>query len=150
MLDDTRQELERQLGRLLEEAEKPMTIEEMIPHLNPIMPGPNDVADVLEAMRADKRSRVEREGSYYRKPTPVPVPALFAQAGPAHVDAAERVVGILREMDAEGEGVPLRALLRGAHEQGVPQDRALDVLARLKLAGEVYQAVGDRLHLTKR
>lgn len=150
MLDDTRKELEQQLGRLLEEAERPMTVEEMIPHLTPIMPGPNDVADVLEGMRAKRRDPVEREGSYYRKPTPVPVPALFAGASAATKDAAELVVDILRDLDKEGEGAPLKALVRAAGKQGVPQDRTLDIVARLKLAGEVYQAVGDRLHLTKR
>ena len=150
MLDDTRRELERQLERLLEEAEKPMTVEEMIPHLNPIMPGPNDVADVLEQLRAKRRNRVEREGSYYRKPTPVPVPELFAATSESHRDAAELVVELIREMDREGDGAPLKRLVRDARQQGVPQDKVLDIVARLKLAGEVYQAVGDRLHLTKR
>ena len=150
VLDDTRRELERQVERLLEEAEKPMTVEEMIPHLNPIMPGPNDVADVLEALRAKKRAPVEREGSYYRKPTPVPVTELFAATSETHRDAAEQVVDIIREMDREGDGAPLKRLVRVAGERGVPQDRVLDIVARLKLAGEVYQAVGDRLHLTKR
>lgn len=149
MLDDTRRELGRQLGRLLEEAERPMTIEEMIPHLHPIMPGPNDVADVLEEMRG-KDPRMEREGSYWRKPTPVPVEGIFPEAGPGHREAAEAVVEVLRELDVEGEGAPLRKVLDAAGSRGVPRDRALDIVARLKLAGEVYQAVGDRLHLTKR
>lgn len=149
MLDDTRRELARQLERLLEEAERPMTIEEMIPHLHPIMPGPNDVADVLGEMR-ERDARLEREGSYWRKPTPVPVKDIFPEAGPAHRDAAEVVVEALRELDVEGEGAPLRKLLQTAKTRGVPQDRALDIVARLKLAGEVWQAVGDRLHLTKR
>lgn len=150
MLDDTRKELERQLERLLEEAERPMTVEEMIPHLTPIMPGPNDVADALETMRSKAHGAVEREGSYYRKPTPVPVPSIFAATSPATRDAAALVVNILRDLDREGDGAPLKALMRAADRQGVPPDRTLDILARLKLAGEVYQAVGDRLHLTKR
>lgn len=147
MLEDARRELERQLERLLEEAEKPMTIEEMIPHLDPIMPGPNDVADVLENLRGGPASApVEREGSYWRKPSRVPVDHMF---GPAIRDAAGTIVDLLREMDPEGEGTPYPRLVQEARARGVPPDRVLDIVTRLKHAGEVYEAMGSRLRLTK-
>ena len=126
-----------------------MTIEEMIPHLDPIMPGPNDVADVLEGLRARPKGGVEREGSYYRKPTPVPVERVFQGASAEHLDAVQLVVGLLREMDNEGEGTPFPRLVQTAKARGVAPDRVIDIVARLKLAGEVYSASGDRLRLTK-
>lgn len=147
MLDDVRRQIERQLDRLLEEAERPMTIEEMIPHLDPVLPGPNDLADVLEAMRQRAKDAVEREGSYWRKATPVPLGSIFpAQSTPN----AEVVVDLLRELDAEGDGAPYPTLVARARERGVPPDRVLDVVTRLKHAGEVYEASGRRLRLTKR
>lgn len=147
MLDDTRKELGRQLERLLEEAEKPMTIEEMIPHLDPIMPGPNDVADILEELRGRRAgAALEREGSYWRKAAPVPVEHLFAKG---IRDEADTVVGLLREMDHDGEGTPYARLVQLAKEKGVPPERVFDIVTRLKHAGEVYEAHGSRLRLTK-
>lgn len=143
-----RRDLERQLQRLLEEAEKPMTIEEMIPHLDPIMPGPNDVADVLDELRRARGgvAALEREGSYWRRPAAVPVEHLFAQGVR---DAAGTVVELLREMDQDGEGTPYARLVQRAKEKGVPAERVFDIVTRLKHAGEVYEARGSRLRLTK-
>lgn len=59
------------------------------------------------------------------------------------------VVGLLREMDREGEGTPFPRLVQKAKARGVEPDRVIDIVARLKLAGEVYSAPGDRLRLTK-
>lgn len=146
MLDHVRKELERQLERLLEEAERPMTVEEIVPHLDPIQPDPNDVADVLEEMRRTREASLEREGSYWRLPTPVPVESIF----PATVhDAARTVVELLRELQGE-EGASIAAIVRKAGEKGIPRDTAIDVLTRLKMAGEAVEVARGRLSLAKK
>lgn len=146
MPDEMRRELARQVERLLEEAEKPMTIEEMVPHLDPILPGPNDVADVLEDIRR-RRGDLEREGSYWRRPTPVPVASLFPAASRP---MAETVVDLLRELDEDEQGASYARVVAMAQRKGVPPDRVLDVVTRLKHAGEAYSVGGDRLRLSKR
>ena len=146
MLDGVREELERQVARLLEEAERPMRVEEILPHLDPIMPTPNDIADVLAALASEQQ--VEREGSYFRKPTPVPVERLFLT--PIMRDAAMRIVDIIRELDEKsGEGARFPAVVKVAQERGIPPDRTLDVVAILRNAGEAYSVGSDRLRLAK-
>lgn len=141
-----REELERQVARLLEEAERPMRVEEIVPHLDPVMPSPNDVAEVLQEMAS--HHEVEREGSFFAKSTPVPVDQLFTTAWQREV--AERLVGIIRAMDAaSGEGASTAAILREAKREGLPPDRVLDVLTVLRTSGEVYSVGGDRMRLAK-
>lgn len=149
MLDGIRGELERQVERLLEEAERPMTIEEMLPHLDPVMPTPNDVADVLAGLA--ERSDVRRDGSYYAKPTPVPVDHIFAAAPPRHRQKARTVVELIRALDEEdgGEGASLQALLRAAGERGINREEVLDVVSRLRIHGEAYSPRKDSVRLTK-
>ena len=140
-------ELERQITRLLEEAERPMRAEEILPHLDPVMPTVNDVADALNHMAYD--GHVARDGSFYSKPTPVPVETLFTTD--ALRDAARTIVEIIRELDADanGEGARLPQVIGAAKEHGIPQPRALDVVAVLRNAGEAYSVGGDRLRLVK-
>lgn len=141
-----RDDVEEQVRRLLEEAERPMTVEEILPHLSPVMPTPNDVAAVLDDLQ--RAGRAEREGSYYAMPTPVPVEALFDT--PALREAARVVVELIRELDARtGEGAPYAALVRAAKARGVPPDRVLDVVTRLKHKGEAYEPKGSALRLSK-
>lgn len=146
MLDGIREQLERQVARLLEEAERPMRVEEILPHLDPVMPTPNDVAAVLHDL-ASKRE-VERDGSFFTKPTPIPLGRLFGSD--AQREVAARLIGIIREMDAAGgEGAGTAAILRKAKREGIPADRALDVLTILRNSGEVYSVGGDRMRLAK-
>lgn len=141
MLDGMRRDLEHQLVRLLEEAERPMRVEEMLPHLDPVLPTPNDLADVLAGIR------VEREGSFYRRSTPVPTAQLFPGAAREEADV---VVEILRGLaKTAGEGVTYPSLMRAAQRRGLPRDRVLDIVARLKQAGEAYTLGDDRLRLAK-
>ena len=142
MPDGMREELERQVARLLEEAERPMRVEEILPHLGPVMPTPNDVADVLQELT--QKHEVEREGSFFARPTPVPIDHLFRS--PPQREVAQALVEILRGAD---EGLTLRALLDAARERGVSKARALDVLAVLRNAGEVYSGGRDTLLLSK-
>lgn len=141
MSDGMRRAVERQLARLLEEAEKPMRVEEMLPFIDPVMPTLNDLTDVLAGMR------VEREGSFYRRSTPVPTAALFA--GAARQDA-DVVVELIRGIDKRtGNGASYPSLVRAAKERGIERDRVLDIVARLKQAGEAYTLPDDRLRLAK-
>lgn len=145
MLDGVREQLERQVARLLEEAERPMRVEEILPHLDPVVPTPNDVADVL--LKLTEAHAVEREGSFYGRPTPVPVEALFAESPPATKHAADVVVQILREGGVEG--VPYADVVRSAGRHGLAPDRVLDIVTRLKQTGEAFVVFGDRLRLAK-
>lgn len=146
MLDGIKEDLERQVARLLEEAERPMRVEEILPHLDPVMPTPNDVAEVLQELTDEKR--IEREGSYFHRSTPLPLERLFGT--PEQRADAQVLVDVIRELSAREErGAGLRRVLRLAQERGVPRDRALDVLAVLRNAGEAYSAGGDRLRLAK-
>lgn len=135
-------DLEEQVARLLEEAERPMRVEEILPHLGPLMPSPNDVADVLQHLAAEKK--VEREGSFFHKATPVPLEKLFP--GPAARADAAILVAILRETS---EGLSLVQLLTQAARRGVPRERALDALTVLRTAGEAFSAGGDKLRIAK-
>jgi hypothetical protein len=146
MSERMREELERQVARLLEEAERPMRVEEILPHLDPIMPSPNDIADVLHDLAGEKR--VEREGSFYGKATPVPIDHLFVSK--ANRAAAVVVVDVIRELDAaSGSGARYPVVVRAAQKRGVPAERVLDVVTVLKNAGEAYSVGGDRLRLAK-
>lgn len=146
MQDGMKEDLEQQVARLLEEAEKPMRVEEILPHLHAVMPTPNDIADVLQELTKDHR--VEREGSYYHKATPVPIDHLFTT--PLLREAASVIVEIIRELDERsGEGARFPAVLKNAEKRGVPTDRALDVVAMLRNAGEAYSVGGDRIRLAK-
>jgi hypothetical protein len=147
MSDGMRDELERQVERLLEEAERPMRVEEILPHLDPVMPTPNDVAHILETLASEKR--VDREGSFFGKATPVPVESLFK--GEAEREAARAVVEIIRELDAgsEGEGARFPYVMLAAKRRGIPSGRVLDVVTILRNAGEAYSVGGDRLRLAK-
>lgn len=147
MSDGMKDELERQVARLLEEAEKPMRVEEIIPHLDPIRPSPNDVAEVLTDL-AQKRD-VTRDGSFFRKPTPVPVDALFHV--PAHKKAADVVLAIIRELDEanDEDGARFPEVLKVATDRGVPSDLVLDVVTVLRNAGEIYSVSGDKIRLAK-
>lgn len=147
MGDEMRDELERQVARLLKEVERPMSVEEIVPHLSPVMPTPNDVADVLEEFR--RRGEIRREGSYYRRPANVPVEHVFARASPEHREMARTVVALLRDLDSEGEGTPLPALVQAAAKRGVPQEKVVDILTRLKQSGEVYSPKANRYRLLK-
>lgn len=141
-----REELERQVARLLEEAERPMRVEEILPHLDPIMPSPNDIADVLQGFAAEKKAH--RDGSFFGKATPVPIDHLFSSR--ANRAAAEAIVGIIRELDgAAGDGARFPHVVRVAQTRGIPADRVLDVVTVLKNAGEAYSVGGDRLRLAK-
>lgn len=146
MPERMREELERQVARLLEEAERPMRVEEILPHLDPIMPSPNDIADVLHGLAEDKRA--EREGSFFGRATPVPIDHLFRSKTNRAV--AEAVVTIIRQLDeASGEGAAFPRVVRAAEKRGIPRDRVLDVVTVLKNAGEAYSVGGDRLRLAK-
>lgn len=123
-----------------------MTVEEIVPHLDPILPDPNDVADVLEEMRRAREAALEREGSYWRLPTPVPVESMFPP--PVH-DDARLVVDLLRELDGD-EGAGIADVVRKAGERGVARDTAIDVLTRLKMAGEAVEVARGRLSLAKK
>ena len=149
MLDGIREQLEQQVARLLEEAEKPMRAEEILPHLDPLLPTPNDIADVLQKLAADKS--VKREGSFYAKPAAVPVEHVFQGAPPGAIDEARAVVETLRALDEEsgGEGASFAAIVRAAGKRGVPRDRVLDIVTRLKQTGEVFSFRKDRLRLAK-
>lgn len=146
MSDRMKEDLERQVARLLEEAERPMRVEEIVPHLDPVMPSPNDVADVLQDLAA--RHEVEREGSFFAKHTPVPIERLFHTE--ARRDAGRKIVEIVRELDERsGEGAPTPAVVRLAKERGLDTDAALDALTILRNAGEVFSVGGDRVRLAK-
>lgn len=146
MSERMREELERQVARLLEEAERPMRVEEILPHLHPIMPSPNDIADVLQGLAHEKR--VEREGSYFARATPVPVDALFVS--PASRDAARVILDVIRELDERsGDGARFPVVVKAAQKRGVPPDRTLDIVTVLRNAGEAYSVGGDRLRLAK-
>lgn len=147
MSEGMHHELERQIERLLEEAEQPMRAEEVLPHLDPVMPSLNDIADALHQLAYN--GRVARDGSFFHKATPVPVDSLFTTDSLR--DAARTIVEIIRELDvdANGEGVTLPQVLGAAKEHGIPQPRALDVVAVLRNAGEAYSVGGDRLRLVK-
>ncbi|HUR68276.1 MAG TPA: hypothetical protein VM370_03450 [Candidatus Thermoplasmatota archaeon] len=146
MLDHIREDLERQVARLLEEAEKPMRVEEILPHLDAVMPDPNDVADVLQDLTAKKA--VEREGSFYHRSTPVPIEHLFPLT--AHREAAHVIVEIIRDLDARnGDGARFPVVMKIAEKRGIPADRVLDVVAVLRNAGEAYSVGGDRIRLAK-
>lgn len=146
MPDKMREELERQVARLLEEAERPMRVEEILPHLDPIMPSPNDIAEVLHDLAEEKR--LDRDGSFFGKATPVPIEQLFSSQ--ANRQAAGVVVELIREMDARsGEGARFPVLLKSAQKRGIPADRVFDVVTVLKNAGEAYSVGGDRLRLAK-
>lgn len=148
MLDGIRSELERQLEVLLGEAEKPMTIEEMLPHLDPVMPTPNDLADVLGELA--RKSDVRRDGSYYARPTPVPIDHLFQGASRERRDMARTIVELIRALDEEtGEGASLKSLLSAAKERGIPRDVVLDIVSRLEINGEAYSPRKDSVRLTK-
>lgn len=141
-----REELERQVARLLEEAERPMRVEEILPYLDPIMPSPNDIADVLQELAQEKH--VEREGSYFAKATPVPVESLFASR--TSRNAANVVIEVIRELDERsGNGARFPVVVKAAQKRGVPPDRTLDVVTVLRNAGEAYSVGGDRLRLAK-
>lgn len=146
MPDGMREELERQVARLLEEAERPMRVEEILPHLDPVMPTPNDVADVLQELAS--KEEVEREGSFFAKPTPVPIEHLFRS--PTQRKVAESLVEIIRDLDeTSGEGASTPALVRLAKKKGLAADAVLDVLTVLRNAGEVYSVGRDRVRLAK-
>lgn len=146
--DQMRSELEAQIVRLLEEAERPMRVEEILPHLHPVMPTPNDVADVLGDLM--QRGEAERDGSFFSRLTPVPVDHLFGRSAPVHRDAAEIVVALIRELDsATGEGAPYPALFQAAARKGVPRERVIDIVTRLKHAGEAFSPRSDALRLAK-
>lgn len=146
MPERMREELERQVARLLEEAERPMRVEEILPHLDPIMPSPNDIADVLQELANEKR--VEREGSYFAKQTPVPVDTLFPSR--ASRDAAHVIIDVIRELDERsGMGARFPVVVKAAQKRGIPPDRTLDVVTILRNAGEAYSVGGDRLRLAK-
>ena len=146
MPDGMREELEKQVARLLEEAERPMRVEEILPHLDPVMPTPNDVADVLQDLAS--KQEVEREGSFFARPTPVPIEHLFQS--PAQRKVAESLVEIIRELDsASGEGASTPALVKAATRKGHASEIVLDVLTVLRNAGEVYSVGRDRVRLAK-
>lgn len=142
---DMRKQLEDQVARVLEEAERPMTAEEILPHLDPVSPTPNDVADVLAGL-SDRRA-VERDGSYFRRATPIPLASLFPE--PMRDDAA-KVIALMRTLDAKtGEGARYAVLVKLAQDRGLSADRVLDIVTRLKHRGEAYSVGGDRLRLSK-
>lgn len=141
-----REELERQVARLLEEAERPMRVEEIVPHLDPVMPSPNDVAEVLQEMAT--HHEVEREGSFFAKPTPVPIDHLFRL--PEQRANAHAIVELIRDLDgASGEGARTPAVVKAAAGKGVSAEAALHALTILRNAGEVYSVGGDRVRLAK-
>lgn len=145
MLDGIRETLEQQVARLLEEAERPMTVEEILPHLDPVFPTTNDVADVLHKLAAEHE--VEREGSLFAKATPVPLDVIFPGVPAATRAAAEVIVEILRKGGAEGVAYPV--VVRTARKAGIAPDRVLDIVTRLKKHGEAFTLAGDRLRLAK-
>lgn len=147
MSEGMHRELEQQIERLLAEAERAMRAEEILPHLDPVMPNVNDIADALQQLTY--HGRVARDGSFFSKPTPVPVDSLFTTD--ALRNAARTIVEIIRELDADanGEGARLPQVIGAAKEHGIPQPRALDVVAVLRNAGEAYSVGGDRLRLAK-
>lgn len=148
MLDGIRAELERQLETLLGEAEKPMTIEEIVPHLHPVMPTANDIADILADLVG--KSDVRRDGSYYARPTPVPIDQLFRDAGARRRNAARTIVELIRALDDEsGEGASLSALLQATSQRGISREDVLDVLSTLRVGGEAYSPRKDSVRLTK-
>lgn len=146
MSEGMSEDLERQLARLLEEAERPMSVEEIFPHVHPVTPSLNDIADSLARLATE--GTVEREGSYFFRSTPVPIDKLFATA--PQRETARAIVEIIRELDAKtGEGARLPAVLRVAKIKGFDVDRVLDVMAVLRNAGEAYSVGGDRMRLAK-
>jgi hypothetical protein len=146
MPERMREELERQVERLLEEAERPMRVEEILPHLHPIMPSPNDIADVLQQLADGKK--LEREGSFFGKATPIPVDDLFTSS--ASRQAAQAIIQIIRELDEKtGAGARFPVVVKTAQKRGIPPDRTLDVVTILRNAGEAYSVGGDRLRLAK-
>lgn len=146
MLDGMERDLEEQIARLFDEAEKPMRAEEILPHLHPVMPSANDIADVLGRL-ADK-GRLRRDGSYFARERPPPLEMLFSNVSPAQREAAETIVDIIRTLDERsGEGASLRAVVSAAQKRGIPRDRVLDVLTMLRESGEAYSVGGDRLRL---
>lgn len=147
MTETMEEELARQVARLLEEAERPMRVEEILPHLDPIVPSPNDVADTLSRLASKKE--VSREGSFFSKPTPVPIDTLFRTT--AQRDAARVVVDLVRALDADsaGDGAQERAVLKAAGARGISVSRAIDAMAVLRNAGEVYSVGSDRVRLAK-
>ena len=124
-----------------------MRAEEILPHLDPVSPTLNDIADALNHMAYG--GQLARDGSYFSKPTPVPVDTLFTTDSLR--TAARTIVEIIRELDADanGEGARLPQVIGAAREHGIPQPRALDVVAVLRNAGEAYSVGGDRLRLVK-
>ena len=123
-----------------------MRVEEILPHLDPIMPSPNDIADVLQELSTEEK--VARDGSYFAKATPVPVDALFQSKTTR--EAAHVVVEIIRALDERtGDGARFPVVVKAAQKRGVPPDRVLDVVTVLKNAGEAYSVGGDRLRLAK-
>lgn len=147
MTERMRDELERQVARLLEEAERPMRVEEILPHLDPVMPSPNDVAEVLHDL-AEKED-VQREGSFFHKQTPIPLDSLFHVA--AQKKAAEVVIAIIRELDTanDEDGASFPEVVKVATERGISAGLVLDVVAVLRNAGEVYSVGGDRVRVAK-
>ncbi|HET6405401.1 MAG TPA: hypothetical protein VFH78_12205 [Candidatus Thermoplasmatota archaeon] len=146
MLDAMKEQLERQVARLLEEAERPMRVEEILPHLDPVMPTPNDVADVLQGLA--QKQEVDREGSYFGKATPVPIDHLFTSE--RQRNAAREVVDIIRGIDERsGEGARVPAVVKAALARGLEADRVLDAVTVLRNAGEVYSVGGDRIRVAK-
>lgn len=142
---DIRKAIEDDVTHVLEEAERPMSAEEILPHLHPIMPSANDIADALASLSA--RGDVEREGSYYRRHAVVPIDTLFA---PPLREQATQIVELIRALDRKsGHGARLGVVLKAAEGRGVPSDRTLDIIARLRIEGEAYSVGGDRLRLAK-
>lgn len=123
-----------------------MRVEEILPHLGPVMPTPNDIAEVLE--RLAQRHAVERDGSYFARVTPVPIDTLFASE--PQREAARAIVEIVREIDEKtGEGARMPLIVRAAKERGFDNERVLDVMAILRNAGEVYSVGSDRVRIAK-
>lgn len=147
MTDGMREELERQVARLLKEAEKPMRVEEILPHLDPILPSPNDVAEVLSELA--HQPDVTRSGSMFKKRTPVPLDRLFHAS--AQRRAADVILAIIRELDEKhgGDGARFPEVLQVATHRGIPSDVVLDVVTVLRNAGEAYSVGGDRIRLAK-
>lgn len=142
---DMQRALEEQIARILEEAEKPMTAEEIVPHLDPILPTPTDVAEALREL--SRRLPIERDGSYYRRPAAVPIASLFAE--PLREDA-QQVVELIRTLDRKsGHGARLPVLVNAAERRGLSRDRVLDIVAKLTIEGEAYSIGGDRLRMAK-
>lgn len=143
-----RDELEEQVSRLMEEAERPMRVEEIIPHLSPVMPSANDVAEILAAML--RKDEVERDGSFYARSKESRVDEVFQGTSPTHREAARIVVDLIRQMDERtGRGAPYSALLKAAAKRGVDQERVFDIVTRLKHKGEAYMPEGNTLRMAK-